>query len=160
MEFELSVTQVNNLLARVGDETPLAKRLSAHGLTNGRILIPDGVFDQTALDELWKLAEKDNDRALIFQLIALKNVREAPGHDLVVAQLENLVPALVAYFSANAIDGWIYRRNKDGVLLPWLIDGIEYVQPREGRPFVSVQPIPSGPLHGAVTMHPTNGVAG
>ena len=34
MEFELSVTQVNNLLARVGDETPLAKRLSAHGLTN------------------------------------------------------------------------------------------------------------------------------
>lgn len=139
MEFELSVTQVNNLLARVGDETPLAKRLSAHGLTNGRILIPDGVFDQTALDELWKLAEKDNDRALIFQLIALKNVREAPGHDLVVAQLENLVPALVAYFSANAIDGWIYRRNKDGVLLPWLIDGIEYVQPREGRPFVSVQ---------------------
>lgn len=42
---------------------------------------------------------------LIFQLIALKNVREAPGHDLVVAQLENLVPALVAYFSANAIDG-------------------------------------------------------
>lgn len=118
MEFELSVTQVNKLLARVGDETPLAKRLSVHGLTNGRILIPDSIFDQTALNELWKLAEKDNDRALIFQLIALKNVREAPGHDLVVEELGNLVPALVAYFSANAIDGWIYRRNKDGVLLP------------------------------------------
>ncbi len=139
MEFELSVSQVNNLLAKVGNETPLAKRLSAHGLTNGRIMIPDGVFDQKSLDELWKLAEKENDRALIFQLIALKNVREAPGHDLVVDQLENLVPALVNYFSTDAIDGWIYRRNKDGVLLPWLIDSIEYVSPREGRPFVSIQ---------------------
>lgn len=139
MEFELSVTQVNNLLARVGNETPLSKRLSAHGLTNGRILIPDSVFDQVSLDALWKLAQKDNDHALVFQLIALRNVKNAPGHDLVVAKLENLVPALATYFSTDAIDGWIYRRNKDGVLLPWLIDSIEYVEPREGRPYVSIQ---------------------
>lgn len=79
MEFELSVTQVNNLLARVGDETPLAKRLSAHGLTNGRILIPDGVFDQTALDELWKLAEKDNERAPHFSIDRIEKCTGSSG---------------------------------------------------------------------------------
>lgn len=54
-----------------------------------------------------------------------------------------LVPALVEYFATDAIDGWIYRRNKDGILLPWLIDSIEYVQRQQGLipglPFVSIQ---------------------
>ena len=143
MEFELSVTQVNDLLAGVSKETPLAKRLSAHGLTNGRILIPDHIFDAETLEHLWRLAEKDNDKSLMFQMIALRNIRTGPGHSLVVPKLDMLVPALVEYFATDAIDGWIYRRNKDGVLLPWLIDSIEYVQRQQGLipglPFVSIQ---------------------
>ncbi len=95
MEFELSVTQVNDLLARVSRETPLSKRLSAHGLTNGRILIPDHVFDEESLEQLWHLAEQDQDKALMFQLIALRNIRTGTGHSLVVPKLDMLVPALV-----------------------------------------------------------------
>ncbi len=143
MEFELSVTQVNDLLARVSRETPLSKRLSAHGLTNGRILIPDHVFDEESLEQLWHLAEQDQDKALMFQLIALRNIRTGTGHSLVVPKLDMLVPALVDYFATDAIDGWLYRRNKDGVLLPWLIDSVEYVQRQQGLipglPFVSIQ---------------------
>ena len=40
MEFDLSVSQVNDLLAHVGKETELAQRLSSHAMTNGRILVP------------------------------------------------------------------------------------------------------------------------
>lgn len=35
MEFDLSVSQVNELLANIGKETELARRLSSHALTNG-----------------------------------------------------------------------------------------------------------------------------
>ncbi|MDR1310876.1 MAG: ATP-binding protein, partial [Burkholderiaceae bacterium] len=60
---------------------------------------------------------------------------------LVIDDLELLVPALASYFSEHAIDGWIYRRNRDGILLPWLIDTIEYIEPPEGlgRPYVGIQ---------------------
>lgn len=40
VEFELSFTQANNLLACIRKETLLAKQLSAHETANGKILIP------------------------------------------------------------------------------------------------------------------------
>lgn len=143
MEFELSFTQANNLLACIRKETLLAKQLSAHETANGKILIPDHVFDAESLEQLWRQAERDNDKSLMFQMIALRHIRSGHGHDLVVTRLEMLVPALVDYFETNGIDGWVYRRNTDGVLLPWLIDSIEYIQTRDGPyagiPFVSIQ---------------------
>lgn len=143
MEFELSVTQVNSLLASTDKETPLAQRLSAHGLTNGRILVPDHIFDDGSLEHLWQLAQKDNDKPLMFQIIALRNIRTGAENSPVVSQLEMLVAALEDFFATDAIDKWVYRRNKDGVLLPWLVDSIEYVQRQEGPypgiPYVSIQ---------------------
>lgn len=143
MEFELSFTQANDLLACIHSDTRLAELLSAHEMTNGRILIPDHVFDTGSLEQLWRLAQKDHDQSLMFQMIALRNIRQGGGHDPVVSRLEMLVPALVDYFESDAIDGWLYRRNTDGVLLPWLIDDIEYIQTRDGPypgiPFVSIQ---------------------
>lgn len=143
VKFELSFTQANNLLACIRKETLLAKQLSAHEMANGKILIPDHVFDAESLEQLWRQAERDNDKSLMFQMIALRHIRSGHGHDLVVTRLEMLVPALVDYFETNGIDGWIYRRNTDGVLLPWLIDSIEYIQTRDGPyagiPFVSIQ---------------------
>lgn len=144
MEFELSVVLLNKLLTMIDQETPLAKRLSEHGLTNGRIAVPSRLFDNESLRQLRALAEQADDKLLIFQLIALGNILEDKDKDrnsgnLVVPYLDLLVPALIKYFSRDAIDGWLYKRNKDGVLLPWLIDSIEYVEPNEGRPYVSLQ---------------------
>ena len=142
MEFDLSISQINDLLAHVGKETKLAKRLSSHGLTNGRILVPDHIFDDDSLEQLWNIAKKTNDKSLYFQLVARNNVEREKVLAPAVPSIEMLITALEGYLSVNAIDGWLYRRNKDGVLLPWLIESIEYV-PREdgipGMPYVCIQ---------------------
>ena len=144
MEFDLSVSLVNELLANVSKDSALVKHLGSHGLTNGRILVPDHLFDEDedAFGQLWRLAEKNDDQGLLFQLIGERNVRKARGGTFTVPTLEMLVPVLKDYLSIDAIDGWLYRRSKDGILLPWLIDSIEYV-PREydkpSLPYVSIQ---------------------
>lgn len=132
MEFDLSVSQVNELLANIGKETELARRLSSHALTNGRILVPDHIFDEESMKQLWRMAEKMDDKSLYFQLIAARNVEEEKYNTPVVSNIDWLIPALKTYLSANAIDGWLYRRNRDGVLLPWLIESIEYVPGKKG----------------------------
>ena len=75
VEFELSFTQANNPLACIRKETLLAKQLSAHETANGKILIPDHVFDAESLEQLWRQAERDNDKSLMFQMIALRHIR-------------------------------------------------------------------------------------
>ncbi len=143
VEFELSFTQASYLLACVRKESQLAKLLSAHEFANGRMLVPDYLFDAGSLEQLQRMAEKDGDTSLMFQIIALRNIRNSSVHTPIVSRLEMLVPALVNYFETDAIDGWLYRRNTDGILLPWLIDSVEYVQTRDGpyagTPFVSIQ---------------------
>ncbi len=144
MEFDLSVSLVNELLANVSKDSVLVKHLASHGLTNGRILVPDHLFDQDedALDQLWRLAEKNDDQGLLFQLIGERNVRKARGGTFTVPTLEMLIPVLKEYLSIDAVDGWLYRRSKDGILLPWLIDSIEYVPREYDKPssaYVSIQ---------------------
>ncbi len=144
MEFDLSVSLVNELLANVSKDSVLVKHLASHGLTNGRILVPDHLFDEDedALDQLWRLAEKNDDQGLLFQLIGERNVRKARGGTFTVPTLEMLIPVLKEYLSIDAIDGWLYRRSKDGILLPWLIDSIEYVPREYDKPssaYVSIQ---------------------
>jgi hypothetical protein len=137
MELELSVTLLNKLAETIDKETPLGKRLSEHGLTNGRIVVPSRMFDSESLQQLHNLAEQEGDKGLIFQLTAIRNIREDEDKT-VVPYLDMLVPALINYLSRDAIDGWLYKRNKDGVLLPWLIYSIEYIEPNEGRPYVVI----------------------
>lgn len=139
MEFELSVASASKLLARIAPDTSLAERLSTHGLTNGRILIPVSLFSMSDLVQLDRLAKEEKNLSLIFQIIGLKKILQDKNTPI-VNDLEFLVPALISYFSWNAIDGWIYRRNKDGILLPWLIDSIEHIEPPEGtgRPYVII----------------------
>jgi len=141
MEFELSVSLVNKFLAMLDSETILAKHLSEHGLTNGKIVVPGRLFDSESLKQLRNLAEQEGDRPLFFQVIALQNTlidKEKDKASLVVPYLDMLVPALIKYLARDAIDGWLYRRNRDGVLLPWLVCDIEYIEPSEGRPYVAI----------------------
>ena len=139
MDFELAIPFAAKLIPHITPDTLLMERLSSHGLTTGRIVLPAHFFNTHDLVQLDRLAKEENDRFLIFQIIALKNIL-LDRDDLVVQDLQTLVPALVTYLSRHAIDGWLYRRNRDGILLPWLIDAIEYIEPPEdtGLPFVSI----------------------
>ncbi len=139
MEFELSVSSGKKLLSRIAPDSALAERLSSHGLSTGRLLIPASLFSLSELVQLDRLAKEENNFSLIYQIIGLRNILQ-DKNAVVINDLELLVPALVSYLSWNAIDGWLYRRNKDGILLPWLIERIEYIEPPEGtgRPYVFV----------------------
>lgn len=137
MDFEIPESLVNVLLEMVESETPLAKRLSEHGVCHGRMIVSSKLFDAKSLNTLYNLSKSHDDRALMFQMLALDNIYNAPQARQ-IPDLEKLVPGLAAYLARDVIDGWLYRRNKDGVMLPWLVHRLRYVVPDQGAPYVVI----------------------
>ncbi|GGI53452.1 AAA family ATPase [Oxalicibacterium solurbis] len=137
MDFEIPESLVNVLLEMVESDTPLAKRLSEHGVCHGRMIVSSKLFDAKSLNTLYNLSKSHEDRALMFQMLALDNIYNAP-QARTIPDLEKLVPGLAAYLARDVIDGWLYRRNKDGVMLPWLVHRLRYVVPDQGAPYVVV----------------------
>ncbi|RQO34071.1 AAA family ATPase [Herminiimonas sp. KBW02] len=137
MDFEIPESMVNVLLEMIESESPLAKRLSEHGVCHGRMIVNSKLFDAKAMNTLYSLCKAQDDRALMFQMLALDNILGAPQARK-IPDLDKLVPGLAVYFSRDVIDGWLYKRNKDGVLLPWLIHRLRHVVPDQGAPYVVI----------------------
>jgi hypothetical protein len=138
MDFEIPEALANVLLGMIAAESPLAKRLTEHGVCRGNMLVPSKLFDADSLNKLYTLCKAQDERGLMFQLLAQDNVLGAPQARQ-IPSLEMLVPGLAAYFSRDMIDGWVYKRNKDGVLLPWLVHRLRHVVPELGSPYVIVE---------------------
>ncbi|WP_076593637.1 AAA family ATPase [Herminiimonas arsenitoxidans] len=137
MDFEIPESMVNVLLEMIEKESPLAKRLSEHGICHGRMIVSSKLFDAKAMNTLYTLCKAQDDRSLMYQMLALDNILGAPQARK-IPDLDKLVPGLAAYFSRDVIDGWLYKRNKDGVLLPWLIHRLRHVVPDQGAPYVVI----------------------
>lgn len=137
MDFEIPESLVQPLLGAIEAASPLACRLSELGACHGSVVVASSLFDAHSLNTLYSLSKTNNERALMFQMLALDNIYNAPQARVIPA-LDKLVPGLVAYLTRDAIDGWLYRRNKDGTLLPWLVQRLRYVEPDQGRPYVVV----------------------
>ncbi len=137
MDFEIPESMVNVLLGMIEPQSPLAVRLSEHGVCHGRMIVSSKLFDAKALNTLYGLCQAQDERALMFQMLALDNILGAPQARK-IPSLDMLVPGLAAYFSRDMIDGWLYRKNKDGVLLPWLIHRLRHVVPDQGAPYVVI----------------------
>jgi hypothetical protein len=137
MDFEIPESLVNVLLEMIESDSPLAKRLSEHGVCHGRTIVSSKLFDAKAMNTLYSLCKAQDERALMFQMLALDNIHNAPQARK-IPDLEKLVPGLAAYFARDVIDGWLYRRNKDGVMLPWLIHRLRHVVPDQGAPYVVI----------------------
>jgi hypothetical protein len=137
MDFEIPEALVHGLLGSLESESPLARQLNEHGVCHGNMIVSSKLFDAKSLNTLYSLSKAKNERALMFQMLALDNIYNAPNART-IPDLEKLVPGLVAYLSRDAIDGWLYRRNKDGTLLPWLVHRVRYVEPEQGSPYVVV----------------------
>ena len=131
MEFEIPETLANALLGMINEDSPLAKRLSEYGLSRGKRVVPSHLFDATSLNTLYDLCRTANERGLMFQMLALDNIHAAPAARK-IPSLEMLIPGLIAWLSRDMIDGWLYKLGKDGVLLPWLVHSMRYVQPVDG----------------------------
>ncbi|MFJ4290713.1 AAA family ATPase [Cupriavidus sp. NPDC089707] len=137
MDFEIPEALIHPLLAMIGTGTPLARQLQEHGVCHGDIMVSSKLFDPQALNSLYTLSKSRNQRALMFQMLALDNIHNAPQARVIPA-LDQLIGGLVAYLSRDAIDGWLYQRNRDGVLLPWLVRRMRYVAPEQGMAYVVV----------------------
>ena len=137
MDFDIPESIVHTLLGRIDSGSPLANRLSDHGACRGTVTVSSKLFDAKSLNILYSLSISHDERSLTFQLLALDKIHNAPQARIIPA-LEQLVPGLVAYLARDAIDGWLYRRSKDGALLPWLVQRMRYVEPDQGMPYVVV----------------------
>lgn len=137
MEFEIPESLAQVLAGLVRADSPLAQRLSERAGCHGKTVVSSQLFDAAALNTLYSLSKAADERELMFQMLALDNIFGAPDARQ-IPNLEMLIPGLVAYLARDAIDGWIYKRSKDGVLLPWLVHGMRHVMPAEGAPFVVV----------------------
>ncbi len=137
MEFELPETVANALLGMINEDSLLARRLRECGLSTGKRVVPSSLFDATSLNTLYGLCRAANERELMFQMMALDNIHAAPAARK-IPSLEHLIPGLVAWLSRDMIDGWLYKLGKDGVLLPWLVHSMRYVQPSDGAAYVII----------------------
>ncbi|WP_042880158.1 AAA family ATPase [Cupriavidus necator] len=137
MDFEIPQALVDPLLALIETGSPLAKQLQEHGVCHGDMLVSSKLLDAQALNSLYTLSKSRNQRALMFQMLALDNIHNAP-QARTIPGLDQLIPGLVAYLARDAIDGWLYQRNRDGVLLPWLVRRMRHVAPDQGMPYVVV----------------------
>ncbi|MFX1720865.1 AAA family ATPase [Paraburkholderia sp. A1RO-5L] len=137
MDFEIPESLIHPLLGMIETESLLAMRLKEHGVCHGNMIVSSKLFDARSLNTLYALSKTQNERMLMFQMLALDNIYNAPQARVIPA-LDQLVPGLVAYLSRDAIDGWLYQRNKDGTLLPWLVHRIRYMEPEQGAPYVVV----------------------
>lgn len=137
MELEIPETLASALHALVGDQSPLGQQLGAQGAASGTRVVSSRHFDGDSLTLLYQLGRNSGARDLVFQLLALDNLN---GETLLrpIPSLELMVPAIVEWLSRDLIDGWLYQRGRDGVLLAWLVHSVRLVKPADSNPYVVV----------------------
>lgn len=137
MHFEISEMLATKLLAKMHTPSDLRDWLTENCLFHGTMLVSSKLFDDQALHTFRDLCEAEDDRPLMFQVSAISSILNDPEREK-VGGIEHLVPALISYFSRDIIDGWLYKKNKDGVLLPWLVNSVRHFAPSEGSPYVII----------------------
>lgn len=137
MEFEIPEKLAQELYNRLEKGCPLEVKMSEQGICHGNMILPSKLFDGYALNTLYNMVKTDGPKPLMFQLLAFDNIRSAPEARKIPA-LDKLIAGMVAYIKRDAIDGWLYRRNKDGILLPWLVHSMRHVIPPQGRDYIVI----------------------
>ncbi|BEP38568.1 hypothetical protein GmRootV59_53510 (plasmid) [Variovorax sp. V59] len=137
MELEIPEMLAAALQGQVGAQSPLGLQLGGQGAGSGTRVVSSRHFDGHSLNLLYQLGLTTGARDLVFQLLALDNLN---GEPLVrpIPSLELMVPALIEWLGRDLIDGWLYQRGKDGVLLAWLIHSVRLVKPADGQSYVLV----------------------
>ncbi|HTH95640.1 MAG TPA: AAA family ATPase [Rhodocyclaceae bacterium] len=137
MDLEITDALAGKLLGKIEENCALAKQLAEHRNRRGRIVVSSKLFNGDALNTLYDLCKAADERALMFQLLALDNIHGSPEARK-IPSLELLINGMIAYLKRDAIDGWLYKRSKDGVLLPWLVTGMRHMVPIEAKPYVVI----------------------
>jgi ATPase family associated with various cellular activities (AAA) len=137
VDLEIPAHLATTLQGVVGEQSALGRQLGANGAVRGTRLVASAHFNGQTLTQLYQLALSAGERDLVFQMLALDNLN-GETEPCKAASLEALLPAIVDWLGRDLIDGWLYQRSKDGLMLPWLVHGIRLVTPTEGRAYVVV----------------------
>lgn len=137
MELEIPEQLAVALQALVGAQSPLGLQLGGQGVGSGTRIVSSFHFDGAALTQLYQLGQSTGARDLVFQLLALDNLN-GETQLRAIPSLELLVPAIIEWLQRDLIDGWLYQRGKDGVLLAWLVHSLRLVVPTDGKSYVVV----------------------
>lgn len=137
MDFEIPEQLVDKLMHSVDADSPLGRRLAEDSIFHGRMVVPGRLFERDDLETFYEICRSEDERTTMLQVSALRRIMTEPA-GIKLSKLDVFVPALVAYLYKNVIDGWLYRRHKDGVLLPWLVNYVRHNKPTEGAAYVVV----------------------
>ena len=132
MDLEIPDSLCAALHGLVGAHSSLGRQLVGPGAGSGLRVVSSNHFDGQSLNTLYQMGKAAGARSLVFQLLALDNLN-GESQLSPVPSLERLVPAIAEWVGRDAIDGWLYQRGKDGVMLAWLVNSIRLVQPAEGQ---------------------------
>lgn len=137
MEIEIPHALAQALQSLVGAQSPLGRQLGGEGGGSGTRVVSSRHFDGASLTTLYQLGQASGASELVFQLLALDRLN---GEPLLrpLANLELLLPEIIDWLGRDLIDGWLYQRGKDGVLLPWLVHTLRLVRPTDGNAYVVV----------------------
>jgi hypothetical protein len=91
------------------------------------------------LQELYDIAKSNGNRSLMIQISSIRNLLE-DIENFKIPNLKAFATGLVAYFSDNLIDGWLYSLNRDQVPNPYLIRSVKYIPAthKDERAYVSI----------------------
>ena len=137
MDLEIPDTLALALQGLVGAQSPLGLRLGGPGAGSGTRVVSSHHFDGQTLTLLYQLGQRAGARDLVFQLLALDNLN---GETQLrpIPSLELMVPAIIEWLGRDLIDGWLYQRGRDGVMLAWLVHSVRLVTPTDGKAYVLV----------------------
>ena len=99
------------------------------------------------LETLYNIAKENSNRSLMMQISAFRNLLE-DVEGAKIPNLKALATGLIAYFSDDVIDGWIYELNKtSGFSNPYLIRKIRYVPSHrnDDKPYVEISVVANSP---------------
>lgn len=137
LELEIPEALVPRLLSMVGPQSALSRHLREQEAARGSRLVSSRHLDAHTISTLYQLGQAADERGLLLQLLALDKLGSEPPAPP-IGSLELLVPALINWLQRDLIDGWLYKRGKDGVFLPWLVHTVRHVQPTDGSAYVVV----------------------
>jgi hypothetical protein len=98
------------------------------------------LIESDELDTIYNLAKDLDDRSLMVDIAKIRNLL-SDLNSKTITSVKALSVGLIAYFSTDAIDGWLYHAE-DGVANPFLIKSVKYFKGKsdnEDKQSVSVE---------------------
>ncbi|WP_048441493.1 ATP-binding protein [Caenimonas sp. SL110] len=132
MDLEIPDSLASALRGLLDPQSQVALQLDVQGAGRGVRVVSSHHFDGSILTTLYQMGCAAGAKDLVHQLLALDNLNGESQLDT-IASLELMVPAIVRWLGRDVIDGWLYQRGKDGVLLAWLVHSVRLVRPADGQ---------------------------